>query len=610
MPRYPLPHIGGWRTANLLGATLLFAGAPAGAQDLSRNGIYAGFELGTVIPGEWDTGGMDNDVRTACDDHLFGGARLRTTGCGSGDSWTNEIEFDTGVLGGLQLGWFHDRFRFELEYAYSHLGGDRGGINEAIAGKENEFQYINEKFENVSNHDLFLNAYVDFPARPGITTYLGFGVGWRQMELDYTGTYLRNTYDFFVDPANNSNPANMLDDRREAAGTITRIEKELDDDLFGYQFIVGADYALDERLTLGAKLRYTRFEDFDGGGHEYDYLRSHESNTSPGAGQPGRDPGYPAELDRTVQNKIKIDDVDNWAVSLNLKYAFGGAAHSRAAPRAASAGDERSGVYVGLDLGMVFPEDFDTEESDNDVATRCDTYFTFTNGDPRTDCGSGDDWSVGFDPDTGILGGVHVGWLHGDWRTEIEYFYQAVGGENNPIPIDRLPADKDQEILLANESVDNVTGHNLFANVYYDFVNASRFTPYIGAGVGWQRMEFDHDVAFVRNTRAVLEVTAPSRKEAAGTITRVEQTLDDDMFGYQLIAGADYALSERFAVGAKLRYTRFDEFDGGSYAYDELRSHPSRTGPPSGPNARPVRVTFETDEIETWGASLNVKYLF
>lgn len=604
------PPIDHWRMAGLLCLSLLLlSGAPAGAQELVRDGIYAGFELGVVIPGEWDTDGMDNDVGTACDDHLFDAPRLRTTGCGSGDSWTNEIEFDAGALGGLQLGWFYNRFRFELEYAYSDLGGDRGGINEAIAGKENEFQYINEKFENVSNHDLFLNAYVDFPARPGITPYLGFGVGWRQMELDYTGTYLRNTHDFFVDPANNRDPANRLDDRREAAGTLTRIEKELDDDLFGYQFIVGADYALDGRLTLGAKLRYTRFEDFDGGSHEYDYLRSHDSNSSPGVGQPGRSPGYPAELDRTVRNKIEIDDVDNWALSLNLKYAFGGA-HSKAAPRRATAGAERSGMYVGFDLGVVFPEEFDTEDSDNDVATRCDTYFAFTSGSTPPDCGSGDDWSVSPDPDTGILGGVHVGWLHGDWRTEIEYFYQAAGGDSDAIPIGGLPADKDREILLANESVDNVTGHNLFANVYYDFVNASRLTPYIGAGAGWQRMEFDHDIAFIRNTRDVLGRTAPDRREAAGTITRVEQKLDDDVFGYQLIAGADYALSERFAVGAKLRYTRFDEFDGGSYAYDELRSHPSRTGPPSDPDSRPVRVTFETDEIETWGASLSVKYLF
>ena len=590
------------RLASLLCAVLLLAGASAGAQELARSGMYAGFELGTVIPGEWDTDGMDNDVLTACDDHLFDTSQLDPADCGSGDLWTNEIEFDAGILGGLQLGWFHNRFRFELEYAYSDLGGDRGGINELIAGKESEFQYENEKFENISSHDLFLNAYMDFPARRGFTTYLGVGIGWRQMELDYTGTFMRNTDSFFADPANN------LSGIREAAGTITRIEKELDDDMFGYQFIVGADYAIDERLTLGAKLRYARFEDFDGGSHEYDYLRSHDSNTSPGAGQPGRDPGYPAELDRTVRNKIEIDDVDNWAVSLNLKYAFGGS--RGAAPRGAAAGDERSGMYMGFDLGLAFPEEFDTTESDNDVATLCDTYFTFTSGTRPTNCGTGDTWSVGFDPDTGILGGVHVGWLHGNWRTEIEYFYQAAGGESNPIPLAGLPASKEQEIILTSEAIDNITGHNLFANLYYDFVNDSRFTPYVGVGVGWQRMEFDHDIAFVRNTRAVLEMTAPDRKEAAGTITRVEQKLDDDMFGYQLIAGADYALTDHLAVGAKLRYTRFDEFDGGSYEYDELRSHPSRTGPPSDPNSRPVRATFETDEIETWGASLSVKYLF
>ena len=69
-------------------------------------------------------------------------------------------------------------------------------------------------------------------------------------------------------------------------------------------------------------------------------------------------------------------------------------------------------------------------------------------------------------------------------------------------------------------------------------------------------------------------------------------------------------MTDHLAIGAKLRYTRFDEFDGGSYEYDELRSHASRTGPASDPDARAVRATFETDEIETWGLSLNLKYLF
>ena len=29
-----------------------------------------------------------------------------------------------------------------------------------------------------------------------------------------------------------------------------------------------------------------------------------------------------------------------------------------------------------------------------------------------------------------------------------------------------------------------ITSHNIFANVYYDFANTSRFTPYIGIGGG------------------------------------------------------------------------------------------------------------------------------
>ena len=592
---------GGLLSIALLGAAALAALAPADAQGAGRSGMYAGLDLGLVFPGQLATQGMDTDVQTLCDELIpvpQGVNRPSQTMCqsGGGDGWTNSLDSGRGFMGGVQLGWFHNNFRFELEYAYSASDGDRGPIDGLIAGKENEFVYQNEKFENITSHDLFVNAYVDLQAGSRFTPYIGFGLGWRRMELDYTGIFIRNTFDVF-----NSNPA--LADRRNAAGTLSYTEKKLDDDLFGYQLIIGGDYAVDERLTVGAKFRYMRFDEFDGGYTPSDFLRSHDSVVRVGG------------VDRPVVNKVETDKIDNWVVSLNLKYAFAGAGAGSAS--GATAGAERDGMYVGLDLGMVLPEDLDSDSGDNDVATICDSHIFSPPALQTTGCGGGDSWTNSFDPDTGLLGGVHVGWFHGNLRTELEYFHWAADGDSKPIDDLNDFTGKNAEFQFQNETVDNITGHNLFANVYYDFASHSRFTPYIGAGLGWQKISFDYTGIFLRNTRAVFENPdngLMERTAAAGTVTQIEKELEDDLFGYQLMAGVDYALTERLALGGKLRYTRFDDFDGGRNEYDQLRSHESRTtdpvNDPGNPTSRVVRNRLEIDELETWALSLNLKYLF
>ena len=598
----PMRRLSGFISVALLGAVMLAAVAPASVQGAGRSGMYAGLDLGLVSADELATRGMDTDVLTLCDELIpLPTGASRPTDCGTGDAWSNSFDPEAGVMGGVQLGWFYQNFRFELEYAYSASDGDRGPINDLLTGKENEFIYQNEKFENITSHDLFMNAYVDLLAGSEFTPYIGFGVGWRRMELDYTGVFIRNTSAVFE-----GNP--QLQDRRNAAGTLSRTEKKLDDDLFGYQLIVGGDYAVDDHLTVGAKFRYMRFDEFDGGYQPSDFLRSHDSIVRVNG------------VDRPVVNRVETEKIDNWVVSLNLKYAFSGT--GAPARSGASMGSDRSGMYVGLDLGMVFPDDMDADVGDNDVATSCDSnIFKADDSDPMdtravglstSDCGAGDSWTNSFDPDTGILSGLNVGWLHGNFRTELEYFRWAADGDSGPIEDLNDYTGKNAEFQFQNEAVDNIVSHNLFANVYYDFVGHSRFTPYIGAGLGWQKMSFDYDASILRNTDAVFAGDAQlvARRAAAGTVTRLEEELDDNLFGYQLIAGVDYALTDHLAVGGKLRYTRFDDFDGGRNEYDQLRSHESMTGRATDPDSRVVTHKLEIDELETWGLSLNLKYLF
>ena len=40
---------------------------------------------------------------------------------------------------------------------------------------------------------------------------------------------------------------------------------------------------------------------------------------------------------------------------------------------------------------------------------------------------------------------------------------------------------------IREDGVDNVLSHNFFANLYYDYRSDSKFTPYVGIGIGLAR---------------------------------------------------------------------------------------------------------------------------
>jgi len=75
-------------------------------------------------------------------------------------------------------------------------------------------------------------------------------------------------------------------------------------------------------------------------------------------------------------------------------------------------------------------------------------------------------------------------------------------------------------------------------NGYYDFCNATAFTPYVGVGIGVAKLDFS-----------------------------VEEGLDesDTVFAYQMMVGAGYALTKQISLEVEYRYfgTQDPEFDDG-----------------------------------------------
>ena len=159
-------------------------------------------------------------------------------------------------------------------------------------------------------------------------------------------------------------------------------------------------------------------------------------------------------------------------------------------------------------------------------------------------------------------------------RLEVEYFYRrAEYDETADVPSgagesgDKLT----EEIPTATDRIGSVTSHNLFANLYFDFQTSSRFTPYVGVGVGVGFTDMDYGCVWARNpdptaiaTGAGLPNAAEIRWNLAGTTSVAQTELRDRLFGYQVLFGVDYALTESVSLGVKGRWVNFDSSVTGS----------------------------------------------
>ncbi len=307
------------------------------------------------------------------------------------------------------------------------------------------------------------------------------------------------------------------------------------------------------------------------------------------------------------------------------------------------------GFYISSDIGLNIASGIETTGYSNDRASVCDQYInpnydavegsgavdSATNGKKysKYNCtgprGGTGDWKSKFDSATGILAGAAVGYSFakqnpssslGGLRVELEYFYRQSNYDQSKVPAGQGESgDKlQQEIVRATDRIDSMTSHNIFGNLYYDFANTSRFTPYVGIGGGMGVTDMAYSSVWARNadpnrisTGYGLSNAAQIQQNLAGTVSVAENTLSDTLWGLQILFGVDYAVTEAMSLGLKGRYVMFNSFDSGAgpVVWDPLRGHPPylRT---SGTDREYVSGGLKTDNIEFFGISLNMKYHF
>lgn len=294
-----------------------------------------------------------------------------------------------------------------------------------------------------------------------------------------------------------------------------------------------------------------------------------------------------------------------------------------------------SGFYVSGEVGANVASGLDTTGTSNDRASVCDEYINPRYREmPRCigpDRSVGGRWENKFNSATGILAGAAAGYSFasqnpngplGGLRVELEYFYRQSNYDQTadiPLGVGTQGQKLRDEIVQATDRIGSITSHNLFGNVFYDFVNTSRFTPYIGVGggVGFTDMEYgsvwarnedamNADGSYKISTGSDLPNYAEIRRNLAKTVSVGQATLSDVLLGFQVLFGVDYAITETTSLGLKGRWVRFGSFSD-DFIWDPLRSH--------APNLRrdgsePVSGRLKTDNVEFFGVSLNLKYHF
>ena len=285
---------------------------------------------------------------------------------------------------------------------------------------------------------------------------------------------------------------------------------------------------------------------------------------------------------------------------------------------------ESRGFYVGVDLGFANAASLGSSVSAVTTPTKCDTLLypdpaMAPRGAPACmDTTPRALSSNGFAPGAGFTGGLSAGYALETLRVEFAYRIRAHGDDVSPLiesstnPAVVSKASEWSPVYPPTEGVSDYRAHQFFANVYYDFMNDSPWTPSVGTGVGMAHTTLHYSRRLLRKTIAqgyqdvdppLTVADRPTR--AAGTVSLLDTPVTGTLLGVQVLAGVDYAVGEQTSIGLTAHWARFGELTE-DVVWSIIRSH----APVRADGVAPFSGELTFDSVAYWAVTLGLKYHF
>ena len=266
--------------------------------------------------------------------------------------------------------------------------------------------------------------------------------------------------------------------------------------------------------------------------------------------------------------------------------------------------------YVSLRLGMLSSSNLVTDIIGINHPTRCDSVLYDDPSRIPTDAACANTtqsrlYSGDLSMESGISLGIAVGNRIDAWRIEGELQYSIVGESEGVLPLARTANEanltKATEWVigaLPSERASNHTSIQLFANVTRDVGEFAGWTPYVGVGAGYARLDFRYEHFFYRKSieQGYLEIEfdpdwpEEAKRNAAGSLSYFDQWVSDHLAGVQFIAGLERELQNDRLLGVRLTYSVFPEFEE-AQLWEMIRSH----APVTADGGTPFLTTHEFD---------------
>lgn len=286
------------------------------------------------------------------------------------------------------------------------------------------------------------------------------------------------------------------------------------------------------------------------------------------------------------------------------------------------AGAAQAQFYLEFAAGSESTSGLTMSSRSDDRASVCDEFINpralLVPGCTTPDRGAGDGWKAPFDDGRGFSGRIELGYRLGDRvRVALAYAERSVGFDQTVASTDASGVDFEKlsnELAIGQERIGEVTTREAFALVYFDWRNRTRWTPWVGAGLGISRVGMDFSWVWARSPDPADITTGRDqpnyeeiRRNLAGTVSAGSVELEDDLFGQALVAGIEYELTGSVAIGFRAQATFFDDFEAGPFGGDLLRSH---EGNLRLDGSEPVSTWSRTSDTDGLSVGLTLRYEF